>query len=108
MEEGYSGLTGLFKVLERDVVYRKKADGGAVFRTHVRNGGSVCSRELRHAGPKKLDKLPTDTSLAQMLHKHNRSPVYTSTNVCVFRNTKRLHVNTSSSFGQKYLDKNNF
>lgn len=56
-------LTGLFKVLECDVVYRKKADGRAVFRTHVRDGGSVCSRELRHAWPKKLHKLPTDTSL---------------------------------------------
>lgn len=63
-------LTGLFKVLECDVVYRKKADSGAVFRTHVGDGGSVGSGELRHSRTEKLHKPPTDTSLAQVLNKH--------------------------------------
>lgn len=69
-------LTGLFKVLECDVVYRKKADSGAVFRTHVGNGGSVCSGELRHTWAKELNKLPTDTSLAQVLHKHKNTGLH--------------------------------
>lgn len=87
-------LTGLFKVLECDVVDRKKAGGGAVFRTHVCYGGSVCSRELRHTRAKKFHKLSTDSSLAQVLHKHSKTPVYTmfsSTNAffpfCVFKNS---------------------
>lgn len=53
-------LTRLFKVLERDSVDRKEADGGIVLRAHVGDGGSVRSRQLGDARSKELYKPPSN------------------------------------------------
>lgn len=57
-------LTRLFKVLERDSVHRKEADGGIVLWAHVGDGGSVRSRQLGDAGSKELYKPPGNGRLS--------------------------------------------
>lgn len=61
------GRTGMFKVLQGDVIHRKEAHGGVVLRAHVGDGGPIRSRELWHTGPEELHKLPTNSSLTQVL-----------------------------------------
>jgi hypothetical protein len=55
------------EIIERHVVDREDAAGGAVLRGHVRDRGAVGERKLAEAVAEELDELLDDAALAQHL-----------------------------------------
>lgn len=66
-------LTGLFQILQADVVHREEGRRGAVLWTHVGDGGSVSDRQLSHAWAEELHEFPYDAHLTEVLRAHAES-----------------------------------
>src|SRR3546814_6198229 len=66
---------GCSKIMQRVVVDGKETRGGAVFRRHIGNHGTVACRQGRHAGAVKLEELTGYAQLAKLLGYHQRDEI---------------------------------
>ena len=63
----FRAAVGEAQVIERDRIHREEADGGAVFGSHVADGGAIGQRQGTHAGAIEFYKFADDTLLAEHL-----------------------------------------